>query len=128
MAATDKELGVASLETRRKVIKRLFGKERKFPVVEIPQIPEIPPEIEKAQPVTGAATQLPQAVIDDQTGQVLVSSPGDQGQIVLPLTEEEIEKGLTYQVIDSIRWLAEWCVRLAKRVGLVIRPKKRKKG
>jgi len=123
MVVSDRELGVATPEKRKELIKRLFGKEEKFPVVEIPQVPEIPPEIEKAQPISGAATSSPQPIIDDQTGQVVLVDPTTQTpKIVLPLTQEEIEKGLTVQVIESIRWLAEWCLRMIKKVRGKIKP------
>ena len=42
--------------------------------------------------------------------QVLQQGP----TIVLPLTEEEIKKGLHAQIWDSILWLATWCKKIAK--------------
>ena len=33
------------------------------------------------------------------------------------LTKDEVEKGLHHQVVDSLRWLAEWCLRLIKMFG-----------
>jgi len=34
--------------------------------------------------------------------------------ITLPLTEAEMKRGLHYKIVDSLRWLAEWCQRLVK--------------
>lgn len=98
----------------KKEVAASFFKE-KHPVVERPTTPEIPPEIEHAEAVAGAEIQLPQPVTDDTTGQVLVTSPAaSQPKVTLPLTEEEIERGLHLKVINSFRWLAEWCQRLVK--------------
>lgn len=120
----DKELEPAGVGKRREVIRRLFGKKEVPP--EIEEIPEIPPEIERAQPVAGAAAQLTQPVTDDQ-GQVLVTSAAaQQPQIVLPLTGEEIEEGLHQKVFNSVRWLAEWCLRLVKKMGGAVVIKKKK--
>ncbi|MBN1263662.1 MAG: hypothetical protein JW991_04890 [Candidatus Pacebacteria bacterium] len=127
----EKETKPVSLEERQKVVEGVFGKGlNQFPVVERLDIPEIPREIEMAQPVPGAATRLTQSVTDDQTGQVLVSNSGDDATgIVLPLTEEEIREGTTHKMVDSIRWLAEWCIRLIRLMGGVFnrKPPKQKK-
>lgn len=42
------------------------------------------------------------------------ASDDDDNVVVLPLTEEEIEEGLHHKVRDSIRWLAEWCLKIIK--------------
>ncbi|OGY17987.1 MAG: hypothetical protein A2784_04865 [Candidatus Chisholmbacteria bacterium RIFCSPHIGHO2_01_FULL_48_12] len=64
----------------------------------------------------GEDIHLPQPVTDDQTGQVLVApaSPPAGGEIVLPVSEEGVKKGLHLQVWDSLRWLAEWSLRILK--------------
>jgi hypothetical protein len=123
VATIDKETEADSSGKRKEVIKRLFGEKGQLPVMEVPDVPEIPREIEQAQPVPGAGTQV-QPVTDDQTGQILVSGPGGQSNVVLPLTADEIRAGLTYKVVDSFRWLAEWCLRLVKMMGKVIKKKK----
>lgn len=62
----------------------------------------------------GESVQLPQAVIDD-FGQVLVEAAVKQKpKIVLPLDEENVKKGLHHKAADSIKWLAEWCLRVMK--------------
>lgn len=38
--------------------------------------------------------------------------------IPLPLTDDQIEVGLHAQIISSLRWLAEWCVRQLKKAHL----------
>lgn len=35
--------------------------------------------------------------------------------IVLPIDETEVKKGLHHQVIDGARWLAEWCIFMIKK-------------
>lgn len=55
-------------------------------------------------------------VQDDSTGQVLLTpQPQSSVQVVLPLTEAEIKRGLHHKIVDAMRWLAEWCVRMAKK-------------
>jgi hypothetical protein len=64
----------------------------------------------------GEDIHLPQPVVDDQTGQVLVAPAGPPvgGEIVLPASEEVVKKGLHLQVWESLRWLAEWSLRIFK--------------
>lgn len=58
---------------------------------------------------------LAKPVIDDQTGQVLVTAPSAQKpKIVLPLTKQKLIYGLKQKTTEAIRWLAEWCLRLIK--------------
>ena len=58
---------------------------------------------------------LTKPVLDDQTGQVLVTAPSaQQPTIVLPLDKEEIVVALKKKVSEAVRWLAEWCMRLIK--------------
>jgi len=128
MVSSNKESAeVASPGKRKEVIRRLFGERETGPIVERPVVPEIPKEVEQAQPVPGAATQLPGPVTDDQTGQVLVTDPGQSVQINLPLNDDQIQQGLTYQVTYSIRWLAEWCIRMIKMVGGTFKKDRKRK-
>lgn len=63
---------------------------------------------------TGEEIQLPKPVTDDH-GQVLVEPAApSQITVTLPLTDDQIKTGLHRKIVDSIRWLAEWCLRLLK--------------
>ncbi|MFH1561421.1 MAG: hypothetical protein ABID04_02475 [Patescibacteria group bacterium] len=58
---------------------------------------------------------LSKPVIDDQTGQVLVTAPSAKKvKIVLPLDKQKLIYGLGQKATEAIRWLAEWCLRLIK--------------
>jgi len=58
---------------------------------------------------------LAKPVIDDQTGQPLVSAPSTkQPKIVLPLDKDELILGLKEKVNEAVKWLAEWCMRVIK--------------
>jgi len=91
-------------------------KER-IPIVETGEGLETVPEtglekLEKEQYI------LKKPILDDETGQVLVTTPSaQQPVIVLPLTEEEFQNALTVKIENSIRWLAEWSRRLMKILG-----------
>ena len=66
-------------------------------------------KLEKAEDV-----KLPQPVKDDY-GQILVDSAAPiKPKIVLPLDDKQITFGLAQKVAQSIRWLAQWCLRLIK--------------
>ena len=91
----------------------------KVPIVERKLPKEIEPEVKDwlTKLETGEEIQLPQPVTDDQ-GQVIVDTPAPQKvTVTLPLTEEEIRRGLGLKVVDSLLWLAEWTKRLLKIVG-----------
>lgn len=71
-----------------------------------------------------------EAVTDDQTGQVVLTpAPSQPTTVTLPLTEEQIKRGLHHKIFDSVRWLAEWCLRIAHKAALlgikIVYPKER---
>lgn len=45
-----------------------------------------------------------------QASAVIANGP----TIVLPLSEEEVKIGLHHKVYDAVKWLAQWCVRIAE--------------
>jgi len=99
----------------------MVSDKERIPIVEVGKEPEIMPEtglekLEKEQYI------LKKPILDDQTGQVLVTAPSaQQSAIVLPLTEEEFQNALTVKIENSIRWLAEWSKRLMKILGSKVR-------
>jgi len=84
------------------------------------RLERIPKEIEGwLEKVEKGDIYLAKPVIDDQTGQTLVTAPSaKKPKIILPLTRQQIVSGLKQKTTEAIRWLAEWCLRLIK-----IRPK-----
>ena len=72
-------------------------------------------------------TPKKEPVTDDGTGQaVLTPSQSQPVTVTLPLTEEEIKHGLHHKIVDSMRWLSEWCWRITKKalvagIGVVYR-------
>jgi hypothetical protein len=88
----------------------------KAPIVETVPPKELGPEVKDwlTKVETGEEVQLPRPVYDT-SGQVLIQPAAPQKVTVkLPLDDQGIKAGLTYKIIDSIRWLAEWCLRLIK--------------
>jgi len=104
---------------RRPIVtsERRQEEELRADIIELGKTPEIAPEtgiekLEKEQHI------LDQPVTDDQTGQVLVTSPQAQKpKIVLPLTVGEYQSGLKTSISNSMRWLSEWSRRLIKMLG-----------
>ena len=91
----------------------------------VEMVEEIPvaPEVEKKPEIAGyiekveKEAELAPTVVDDYTQQILMTAPSSQApQVTLPLTEEEITQGLHHKVWESVRWLAEWCVRQVKKL------------
>ncbi|KKU02856.1 MAG: hypothetical protein UX99_C0020G0011 [Candidatus Amesbacteria bacterium GW2011_GWB1_47_26] len=61
--------------------------------------------------------ELGKPVVDDYTKQVLVAAAVPQKpKVTLPLTDDQIKKGLHHKIWEGIRWLAEWCLRQLKMV------------
>lgn len=60
-------------------------------------------------------TPTPPVVTDDRGQVVLSDSQPKPTAIKLPLSETEVRDGLHHKIIDSLRWLAEFCVYLIKK-------------
>ena len=87
----------------------------KVPIAEVKE-PEPSKEVEGwvEKIEKGEDVRLKKPIRDDY-GQLLVKASAPQKpKIVLPLDEEEVKVGRSHPVVDSIRWLAEWCVRVVK--------------
>jgi len=66
-------------------------------------------EVKEAEEIT-----LPQP-IKDEYGQILMEAATPvKPRIVLPLSQPKTQQALHKKIIESIRWLAEWCLRLLK--------------
>lgn len=74
--------------------------------------PEVKDYLTKLE--TGEEIQLPQPVTDDSGQPILSSAAPQQVTVTLPLTDDEMKLALHQKIISSIRWLAEWCLRLVK--------------
>lgn len=92
------------------------------PVEAVQEIPtsvelEKKPELEGFAEQPGADMDIAGGVTDDYTQTVLLGydKNGNAAQ-TLPLSEAQVQEGLHHKVWESIRWLAEWCVRQAKKL------------
>ena len=84
-------------------------------VTEIPTEPEIEKKVEGYIEKVEKAGERQQVIVDDYTQAILLKPTDDKKvKVTLPLTEDQIQKGLHQQVWDSIRWLAVWCIRQIK--------------
>lgn len=86
-------------------------------VQEIPTQVEIEkkPEVSQYMEPAGEDMDIAGGVTDDYTQKILLEYDKDSGKIgTLPLTEAQVQEGLHHKVWESIRWLAEWCMRQAK--------------
>jgi len=80
------------------------------------RLERIPKEVESwLERVEKGDIYLAKPVVDDQTGQTLVTAPSaKKPKIILPLTKQQIVSGLKEKTTEAIRWMAEWCLRLVK--------------
>lgn len=76
--------------------------------------PEIDASISNAVQHAPSQTLTPSA-IKDEKGQVVMQPVDDTKKVILPLTQDELREGLHHQILDSFRWLSEWCVMLIKK-------------
>ena len=93
------------------------GDAENVPVVEIRESEELPTEVEGwLERVEKDDVAEPPTIVHQGKPIVSPASP-QQGSVTLPLDDEGIKKGLHHKFVDSVRWLAEWCVRLVKKFG-----------
>lgn len=96
------------------------GKQEDTPMTEFTRNVDLEPEVEGwLEKVEKEDSQAPQVIKDDK-GQVVLDDAAQQNvgfKVVLPMTKDEVEKGMQHKVLDSARWLAEWCIRMVKMFG-----------
>ena len=89
----------------------------KIEVSEIKEPDKVPEEVEGWVERVKRGDDVHLATPVTHQGETLVKSTKPKNvKVVLPLTDEETKKGLHHKVIDSVRWLAQWCVRLIKKI------------
>ena len=88
------------------------------PIVEIGPPKELPPDVEGwLERVEKDEVAEPPVIV--HKGKPIVSPAAPQAvSVTLPLDDTGIKKGLHYKLFDSIRWLAEWCIRMAKKYAV----------
>ncbi len=101
----------------KEILNKLFTETEKIPVIQTEVEPKIDKEVEPLIQKLEKEIYLAKPVTDD-AGQPLVSNPAPTNpQITLPVSKSQYTFGLTQKVTDSVRWLAEWCLRLIKVFG-----------
>jgi len=97
------------------------GRQEKTPITEYTRKVDIEPEVEGwLEKLEKEEAQLQQPAVDDTTGQKILEDVDEEKnkfKVILPLTKDEVEKGLHHKVLNSVRWLAEWCIRMIKIFG-----------
>lgn len=103
------------------ISKEREGKQEVTPITEYTRQVDLEPEVEGwLEKVEKEDSQLQQPVMDDSSGAsqpVLDNTQPTNFKVILPLSKEEVDKGLKHKVLDSVRWLAEWCMRMIKMFG-----------
>lgn len=77
------------------------------------KIAELTPDVEHVEEEPQITTEMASVGAhspQQQAAAVVSSGP----TIILPLTSDQIKKGLHQQIFEAIRWLAVWCIRIAE--------------
>lgn len=92
-------------------------------VVDFGQEIELPKEVAKSGvSVVPQAVKLPQVIVGSGVQPSGHNQPlGNGATVKLPLNDDQIVSGLNQQETNSIRWLAEWCVRKLKQFHIIIK-------
>ena len=72
----------------------------------------------EAKPPTQATPGQPASAMsaaDAAKKAMAVGPKAAKQQIVLPLDEEGVKRGLHHKIFDAIRWLAEWSIYMIKK-------------
>lgn len=92
-----------------------FNINENVPIIEVKEPGELPVEVEGwIERTEKDEVRDFQPVVHE--GQVLVAAPATQvPSVTLPLTEEEMKKGAHQKIFESMRWMAEWCLKMIKQ-------------
>jgi hypothetical protein len=110
-------------EAQDKSLDEARDKQEVTPMTEYTRKVDLEPEVESwLEKLEKEDTSLSQPVVDPGddpavAGQVVledIEGDKDKFKVVLPLTKEEVDKKLHGKVIESARWLAEWCIKMIK--------------
>lgn len=100
----EKEMPRPVEESIRDVKEHEVPKELKEHVVRTKEAIELPPDLKKM----GVSTPPASGNVSDVV----------TGEVKLPLTDDEIEQGVHMKVMNSFRWLAEWCLKQLKKAHM----------
>ena len=96
--------------------------------LENPSLKEVGKEGDLPPEVTGAGVRmhptnvpLPQPVQQLGVKQVGMTTVQQPAAVSLPLSDDQIAKGLHQSITSSWRWLAEWCMRKLKQIKKIIK-------
>lgn len=115
--------GIGAKETAAKGLDALVAEVPGAQVVETEKSAEVPPEVESwIEKVQHHEIQAPhEVVVADKTTQQLTGNYASDPVIVLPVTQQGMQTGITKSVTESARWLVEWCTRIIKKFhGMVV--------
>ncbi|MCL5091181.1 MAG: hypothetical protein M1514_04180, partial [Patescibacteria group bacterium] len=100
----------------KEILNQLLNDDKKYDVfVETPPKVENPPEslVQKLE----EEIALTKPITDDGGQPLLSSSAPVAPKITLPINKNTYALGLKKKVNESVRWLAEWCLRIIKIFG-----------
>ncbi len=92
-----------------------------YPIVEVGMPKEIPEDVEGwLERVEKDEVAEPPVVVHEGKPLVMPAAP-QAVSVTLPLDDVGVKKGLRHKIFESMRWLAVWCIRMAKKYALRIK-------
>jgi hypothetical protein len=114
------QAGATAGTTAKERVESTQDRQELTPITEFTRKVDLEPEVEGwLEKLEKEESQLAQPVLDKKGKVVLqdVTQQAGKFKVVLPLTQAQVKTGLRHKVVDSLRWLAEWCVRMIKMFG-----------
>src|SRR4030042_7212922 len=100
--------------------------ERGVDIEEIPKEVEVPPEVERA----GLQVQRDVVELPPDVKKLGVTPSGPSAppsyvtsfsKIVLPISDQQVTTGLHASVVESLAWLAAWCMKQLKKAHVALK-------
>ena len=102
--------------SEKEILNRLFTDE-KGEITLMEAEPELKPEVDSLIQKVEKEIYMAKP-INDNAGQPVMQSPASVAPVItLPISQNTYLIGLTKEIAESVRWLAEWCRRVIKMLG-----------
>lgn len=101
--------------------KELLARQEAVALEEVRKELELEPQVEKVIEVQKEEIELPPPLPKMGVSQTGAELPVSAPAVSLPLTDDKITTGLGASILESLRWLAEWCLRQLKKVHVKLK-------
>lgn len=107
-------MAIKEIEKRRQTSEEQARDQVESYIEKVEKKPEIDESDQTGMKKGADDVQMPKQITDDDD-EVVAEAVVEEPEINLPLTEEEVRDGLHHKIVDSVKWLSEWCVYVIKK-------------